>query len=258
MTHLYLNKEKDIQLKIDGPALVVQCDGQADRLFPLQRLEQVMVHAALEVSSRVLIACARAGVTLCFADARQNPVMWCLPQTQNEQGIGRCLQKFMQRADWESLFQEWQNNDLQRLLPALARQMKLPTTASKQEVQAQFKSRAIRYAGEDHAQISARWLETELQSMLVTLLRTLGADAADSLFWAGQLTPLLRWRMEGARLHWLGQRYTRARNLKQPVPTLTQKEFMNFFSPRKEALYAAANDLLQRFSLWLQHPANGE
>lgn len=255
MTTLYLQKEKNIRLALDGPALVVQVEGQAKRLFPLKRLQQVFVHASLDVSSRVLIGCARAGVVLCFTDARQKPLLWCLGQAGEDNGLNTALQQFMDRTDWESLFQRWLANRRQQLLPGLAQQLGLAREqVDVQEIKSHLARRAIRYAGENQASASAQWLNTEIQGILVSLLSIQAVAEEQAIFWATQLTPLIRWQMEGQRLHWLGQRFTRSRNMNQPLPTLTYQEFMDFFSKNREGLHLAAEHLLGQLSLWVKQP----
>lgn len=255
MTSLYLQKETDIQLTLDGPALAVQVEGSANRLFPLQRLQRVFVHASLDVSSRVLLGCARAGVVFCFTDARQNPLLWCVGQTAEDNQLATVLDKFMARTDWENLFRHWLEREQQKLFPALAQQLGLASrTTDTSHIERYIRQRGIRYAGETQSQLSQQWVATEAQGLLINLLTVQGVAEKHGVFCSNQLTALLCWQLEGARLRWLGRRFTRSRNSNQPLPPLTHEEFMGFFNKAREELQQAAERLVEQFSLWLQQP----
>lgn len=255
MTSLYLQKEKDIQLTLDGPTLAVQVQGAAKRLFPLQRLRRVFVHSSLDVSSRVLLACARAGVVICFTDARQNPLLWCIGQTSEDHHLTAVLRKFMARTDWENLLREWLERRQQKLLPALTQQLQpAQQTTDFRHIKRHITQRGIRYAGETQSLLSQQWVATETQGLLINLLAAQGVAETNSVFWSNQLATIICWQLEGARLHWLGRRFTRSRNSNQPLHPLTHEEFMGFFNKVREELQQAAERLLAEFALWLQQP----
>ncbi len=66
MKPLYLNGREPISVRLDGPALRIQSATHADRLFPLQRLNRVVVTGRVDWSTEALLACADRSVNISF------------------------------------------------------------------------------------------------------------------------------------------------------------------------------------------------
>lgn len=254
MSSLYLHKEKEIELRLDGPSLVARVENQADRLFPLRHLQRIFVHSSADIGSRVILRCARAGVVFCFMDARAHPLMWCMGVPDSKGCLSTALQNFMQRTDWESLLLQWQSRHQRQTHQHLARHFKLDQQPiNPDEIKDYLARYTIRYAGEESATTSAQWLYTEISGLLITHLSLRKVADEVCIFWAKSLAPLLCWQMESARLRWLGQRFTRYRNQSLPMPPLTHQDFMQFFELKHAALNEAAEQLLEQLTLWLQN-----
>jgi CRISPR/Cas system-associated endonuclease Cas1 len=125
MQTLYLEKKSGVTITRDGPALIVASEGEAVRLFPLARLGRVVLHKSAEISSRVLIECAQAGVVFCFTDKRQNPIAWCLRQKDNGSNMGSAWREFIGRTDWNEYFSQWRKRQLEKALKQVVVSLKI-------------------------------------------------------------------------------------------------------------------------------------
>ncbi len=67
---LYLNVSEIIQVRLDGPALRINHQHQADRLFPLGQLAGVVVIGMVSWETQAIIACAEQGVSIHFISHR--------------------------------------------------------------------------------------------------------------------------------------------------------------------------------------------
>jgi hypothetical protein len=247
MSVLYLQRDKDLEVSIDGPALVVRAGGAARRLFPLQRLQRVHLPVSARVDSRVLVACARAGVIVAFTDRQGRVVTWCLPGGDTPGYLCHLLEQFEQRSDWIDRYQDWLRAQQQPIVTALADYMKLPVV-NLGAVERESLRLGVRYAGQTDDAHSRQWLATEIQGLLVTWLLDHGVAADVVSRWAERLAPPLVLRMEPARLHWLRQRHVNARNLKRARPLLNKGEFIGFFGQRQELLTGLISDWVDGFA----------
>ena len=255
MQTIYLEKESGVTLRRDGPALVVALDGEADRLFPLARVGRVVLHKSAEISSRVLIECAEAGVVFCFTDRRQNPIAWCLRQKESGSNMGSAWCEFISRTDWSDSFYGWKKSQLEKALKQNVASLKIDAEGrASSQLMHIIQHWGVRFAGEESASLSLEWLESEIQGVLVQVLKMRGVEEVDIVSLAATLTTIVRWRLEAARIQWLRLRFTRARNRYEKTAVVTRGEFLGFLEQRKEMLNEATESLVESLYYWLQLP----
>ena len=252
MSVLYLHREQGLTLSIDGPALLVRVEGQADRLFPLRRLRRIHLPATLAVNSQVITTCTRAGISMAFSDRRGRTLAWCLPANRGTQGLGVLLEGFSRLMDHLERYRQWARQRLDAVSRPLAAHLGLEPGCEPTTVEREIHLQAIRHAGENGARTSQEWLLAEIQGQLLQTLQIQGADSETALTWAERLAPLLLLRMEPARLHWLRQRHFQARNQGLSRPEVETDALMEFFASRSDALNEAVSDLVEQLVTWLE------
>lgn len=255
MQTLYLERESGVTILRDGPALVVKMEGEAVRLFPLARIGRVVLHKSAEISSRVLIECAQAGVVFCFSDRKQHPIAWCMRQKNDGNDMGGVWREFTGRTDWDELFFHWKRARMENTLVHCAHSLGIETEGKESRQFMQIISHwGMRFAGEEASSLSLKWMETEVQGLLVQCLNQWGLDEVHSVSLAAALMPLVRWRLEAERIQWLRRRFTRARNRHKETAAMTRAEFMVFLEQIKEMLTEATEELIELLHSWLQQP----
>lgn len=255
MQTIYLEKESGVTITRDGPALVVVSEGEAARLFPLERLGRVVLHKSAEISSRVLIECAQAGVVFCFTDKRSNPIAWCLRQVDSSSTLGSLWREFIGRTDWsDSLFQ-WKKRQLEKALNQDVAALKINDEGRElSQLMNIIEHWGVRFAGEESADLCLKWMESEIQGLLVQVLKQRGVEEVDIVSLAAALTTIARWRLEAVRIQWLHLRFTRAKNKYKKTATMTRVEFLGFLEQNKEMFNEVSEALVESLYYWLQLP----
>ena len=255
MQTIYLEKESGVTITRDGPALVVALEGEAVRLFPLARLGRVVLHKSAEISSRVLIECAQAGVVFCFTDKRQNPIAWCLRQVDSGSNMGSAWREFIGRTDWSDSFFQWKKRQIEKALNEDAASLKIDAEGRESsQLMHIIEHWGVRLAGEESAALSLKWMESEIQGVLVQVLKQRGVEEVDIVTLAAALTTIARWRLEAVRIQWLHRRFTRAKNKYEKTAAVTRVEFLGFLEQTKELLNEVTEALVESLYYWLQLP----
>jgi hypothetical protein len=255
MQTIYLEKESGVTITRDGPALVVKAEGEAARLFPLARLGRVVLHKTAEISSRVLIECAQAGVVFCFTDKRRNPIAWCLQQQDSGSNMASAWREFIGRTDWSECFLQWKKRQLEKALEQDIASLKIDGEGRElSQLMHIIEHWGVRLAGEESADFALKWMESEIQGVLVQVLQQRGVSEVDIVSLAAALTTIVRWRLEAARIQWLHLRFTRAKNKYEKTAAITRVEFLGFLEKNKANLNAVSEALVESLYYWLQLP----
>lgn len=107
MKPLYLHADRPLVVSLDGPALRIARTGCADQRFPLRRISRVMVSGNASWSTGALLACADAGVTVCFLTAAGTPRARWIGRATARNELAQRWQDFLDRPDWSDLYTEW-------------------------------------------------------------------------------------------------------------------------------------------------------
>lgn len=106
MRPLYLAGTEQVQVSLDGPALLVRGPARADGRYPLSRLSRVIVQGAVEWTTPALLACLRAGIPVAFMDRSGKPLGLCFG-AQRVTGLGSLVRRFLELPDWRFRYRGW-------------------------------------------------------------------------------------------------------------------------------------------------------
>ena len=107
MKPLYLHADRPLAVSLDGPALRVSRSGRAEQRFPLCRVSRVMVSGAVSWSTNALLACADAGIAVCFLTADGTPRARWIGRRTPRDDLAQRWQDFLDRPDWRELYIQW-------------------------------------------------------------------------------------------------------------------------------------------------------
>lgn len=106
MRPLYLAGTDQLQVSLDGPALLVRGPGRADGRYPLSRLSRVVVQGDVEWTTPALLACLRGGIPVAFMDRKGRPLGLCFG-AQRVKGLGSVVRRFLDLPDWRLRYRGW-------------------------------------------------------------------------------------------------------------------------------------------------------
>lgn len=107
---LYLHHNAPTHVSLEGPALLVRAQDQADRLLPLRRLERIQSdrHVSWEIDA--LLACAERNIIIQFTDKEGRTLARLLGQHRDDHHLVKHLCNLMEeRPDWHNSYQNWRH-----------------------------------------------------------------------------------------------------------------------------------------------------
>lgn len=119
-----------MRVKLDGPSLLVERDGDAARRYPVQRLSRVIVCGQARMDCSVLRCCAENGVPVASLSADGEPSVFHLPWKRDRERPGELLEEFLERVDWRGRWDCWRSAQERREVLATLRAMGLPDHAA--------------------------------------------------------------------------------------------------------------------------------
>lgn len=122
MKPLYLEGSPHTRVALDEPALVVARDGEADRLFPLQRLSRVISDTRVAWEQAALLALASNGIPLVFVDQQGQVAGRLLGQAGEPSSLVQQLEALLAQPDGVGRYHDWCEHQMREQLLALGRQ----------------------------------------------------------------------------------------------------------------------------------------
>ena len=113
---LYIHGRTPVQVRLDGPALRIRQRCLNDRRFPLGRVSRVVVSGAVGLTSDVLLACADAGIVVCFLRPDGLPRGCWIGQPPNRSTFAEDWRHFLERPDGNELHRQWRIGVRQRAI----------------------------------------------------------------------------------------------------------------------------------------------
>lgn len=107
MRPLYIDGSPGCRVVLEDPALRVSLMDQADRLFPLTRISQVVCRGVVEWSMSALLACADAGIAVLFLEKNGKLRAKWLGRSGERQAPAQRLVDLFARTDGPELYQNW-------------------------------------------------------------------------------------------------------------------------------------------------------
>lgn len=255
---LYLMPHAGMRVELDGPALRVSLPEQAERLFPLVRLSRVYVQGAPVWSTEALLACADRGISVVFADRYGEVLARVLGRPGLRYELHQRFVDFLERPDADDLYRLWRDAlERQAVLWLHTRLGEPGPSPSAADLRSRVEQAATRLAGRDGALRSRQWLRALAFGWMQAHLQELGfgrqgeqgQDGRPAL--VADLTRLLAWYLEPARLGWLNRRFQTAQHKAEPVRPPSRKETVAMFQSRETRAAARGRALTNRLHRWL-------
>ncbi len=204
---LYLDGNEPLQVRLDGPALVVSGDGRRVGRFPLRRFSRVLVSGAVEWSMAALRACLERSIAVVFLDREGALLGLCIGKglpVLDRRGI---LDEFATRPDWPEHYATWRAAMERRMILKLVRDVPLQVPDLRPQTVAQAaracllalgdENRVWRMVGFFEGAASAAAAEILMEEGIAPLLLVherhdfcLGRDLARLMAWDARLTAI--------------------------------------------------------------------
>lgn len=184
MRPLYLDGREPLSVSLDGPALCVRGLKRADGRYPLGRVSRVLVSGIVNWQTEALVACMKAGIMVCFADADGVIVGHCVGANHRPTSLSRRLDEFLDRPDWETLYQNWRESAERDAILTLQRRLKIrfPSLRARDARKALFQhATSLMPSGLPDHHIVIR-LQGHLHALVLDLLRRSGLGAELEVF----------------------------------------------------------------------------
>jgi hypothetical protein len=257
---LYIAPDAPTRVDLDGPALRVTCAGKSEQLFPLRRLSRVCSAQRVDWASEAMLGCARMGITVIFVDDTGRVVARLLGAPGLREELRDRLTEFLMLPQAEGMYRFWLGNMRRRAAFWAGSKLGVPREQRDPRSCRQWINRlAGRYAGTKAAQQSQQWLRATAYLWMQGHLQDLGFGAENELgsidepLLARDLTEVLMWYLEPARVGWLKARYLAAR-AKRESPRLPQRrEVFELFESRALRAAVRGREITSCLHRWLIH-----
>lgn len=255
---LYLMPHAGMRVELDGPALRVTLPEQAERLFPLVRLSRVYVQGGAIWSTEALLACADRGISVLFADRHGEVLARVLGRPGLRYELHQRFVDFLERPDADDLYRLWcdgmERQAVHWLHTRLGEQGPTPSAGA---LRGRVEQMAAGLAGREGALRARQWLRTLAFGWMQAHLQELGfgrqseqgQDGRPGL--AVDLTRLLVWYLEPARLGWLNRRFQTAQQKAEPIRPPSRRETVAMFQSRETRAAGRGRALTSRLHRWL-------
>ncbi len=255
MKPLYLEGQKGIRVFLDGPALLVRCAGEADRLYPVERLSRVVSHPAVSWEQDALLCLLGKSIPVIFIDDRGTIVARMLGAGGERSSLVQQLEELLGRADGTERYADWCAHNQREQLLALARHYPwLGHLPDPERVHRRLLETVSRQLERQAAIASIEHLRARTLAWTTERLMRLGIGAQTPHLTGGiidlptDLAGILQWKI---LLHWAGllRRYPAARKAFDDEQQ-RQRHLTWFYQQLEPTLDETGRRVLARLHLW--------
>ena len=257
---LYIAPGAETHVCLDGPALCVQRGEQAEQLFPLRRLSRIHCTDGARWSTEALLACARQGIGVLFVDDLGEVVARLLGRPGAVDDLSHRLLDFLPLPQALGRYEHWRLSYEQRVAWWAGARLNVPIVEREPACcRAHLRERAVRYAGEREESRSRQWLRGIAHGWMQFHLQDLGLGANTELAQAGapalarDLSGLLMWYLEPARLGWLRRRWLVAQEKGEPLRPAVHAELVRLFESKVSRAAHHGREITGSLHRWLIH-----
>lgn len=104
---LYLHAEKPLRITLKAPALYVQAENCAERIFPLRRIERVQVSGPVDWSGDALLACADQGIHIQFLNSQGQTRGRLVGSRDGDCNLASLIERLLANLNWQQHYQQW-------------------------------------------------------------------------------------------------------------------------------------------------------
>ncbi|NKN34647.1 CRISPR-associated endonuclease Cas1 [Marichromatium bheemlicum] len=260
---LYIAPADETWVGLDGPALRVTRLSGAPQLFPLQRIGRIQSNQRVDWETAALLACAEHGIPVVFIDDEGAVQARLLGRPGLRDELSTRLLEFLLRPEALGMFEHWCGQHGARAARWAAFKLRMKgekaRRLSPREVRNRINDSAEAYAGARDALRTRQWLRTLAYGWMESHLRDLGLGRTTELSQVGQpqlaseLTDILFWYLEPARLGWLKRRQLAAARKGEPRRSPTQREVVRLFERRATRAARHGREITSALHRWLIH-----
>ena len=120
---LYLPGQVRTEVVLDGPALRIARPACADLRVPLQRISRIVVSGGVNWATNALLACADNNVPIIFLRGNGSVRARGLGTQSRQSDLQQKWSYFIDRPDWQELYEDWRAPALRRSLALSARRL---------------------------------------------------------------------------------------------------------------------------------------
>lgn len=257
---LYLAPEGEAWVGLDGPALRISRPDTAERLFPLRRIARVHTSPRVDWEQAALLACARTGIPVLFIDDDGQVIARLLGRPGERDELRNRLVELLLRPEGTGMLRYWMNRNRQRAARWAAIKLgRHPVTESAAEIRRWVNRTADRWAGAQTAQQTRQWLRGLAYGWMEAHLADLGFARSTELGQAGlpplaaDLTDILFWYLEPARIGWLMRRRLAAQHKGEPLRAPTYRDAVRLFESGQARAVTRGREITSCLHRWLIH-----
>jgi hypothetical protein len=253
MKPLYLDADQHLRLELDGPSLLVRTGSAAARRFPFSRPTRVVVCGPLEMETAALVECLRRGLAVTFLAADGTPAGAALPARPRQSRFEERLEEFLERHDWQGLYENWRRAAERRQIVGALRSLRLrsrdlrPASAA-----AAIDRELICRLSQERRDQAVPWLEGLLTALVSERVGELGvspqvvADRRPGFQLVSDWTALLLWALKAELAASMA-----AEAMAAEFTARQWRRLVSWFEERRDRELSRAARLLDGFSYWL-------
>ncbi len=104
---LHIHTTAPLQITFEEPALCVKTQTEADRLYPLRRIERIQVSGPVEWETLALLACADGGISVHFINRHGQTRGRLVGSGESDHSLMENLQRLFNHPEWETWYRQW-------------------------------------------------------------------------------------------------------------------------------------------------------
>jgi CRISPR associated protein Cas1 len=260
MKPLYLNGAASLRVLLDGPGLRIRAPGSADRLFPLRLLSRVIVCGRVEWTMDALLACAQAGIPVTFLrrDGELRARVFGAAPRKDWLRLDALLVEFLGLHDGVNRYRDWVHAQAQQSRRELVYDAdRGPWHTERSALAQRLDSHARRYARSADLRRFDAQVRALVRIRIETQVIELGIDPntvdllINEIMLIDDLTSVLIWSVQNARLAWIKHASNRQRRLYGGFPSLGWKQAISFVESQDSALRSQFLNLMRKLQLFL-------
>jgi len=255
---LYLDSKSPTRIALEGPALSIRVQGQANRLIPLRRVSRILVNERTEFSTAAFLACADRGIGVVFVTAQGEVRARLLGTPGERQEMRQRLLDLLDRCDWRELYGNWRHSQECLAVRRVRWRLGAPEEVhTPKQTVLWVREQAQALAGFRDAESSESWLDEQMFAWMHNHLQQLGFGAQSELFqdaWPdllGDLSRVHRWYGETLRLGWLRRRALWAERRRRRPVAVTRRDMIKLYQDNGAKLAGLGRELTNRLHKWL-------
>jgi hypothetical protein len=172
---LYLHAKAPTQIVLQGPALRVKSENQAEHLYPLRYIERVQADHNITWSTPALLACAERGICIQFLDAQGQTLARLLGSNHAQHSLAIRLVAILARPGWQNQYQRWCYGRRLQTLRYVAQKLGYRYEQSKdlEALPSWSRAQLAERHPKDPADAGLQWLNNDLYGFINQRLRDL-------------------------------------------------------------------------------------